>query len=483
MSRWLPQISRKKNQKTKQLWEKEFNIVEEGLDEEQVITFVNDLIAHRNASLGPIRQSEQKATPDSVRSIIERAVKDAEQIAAGIKAKAQTEAEQIAAGIMAKAQTEAVKIIDKAKEATEEIRRHAETTTRKQSEEVLAALNAKTQLIEKEAKQKVESLLLQARQEIEKQVREEYQAAHSRLLHSLVRGAGEVLPSAEAPAPVQSEPKIIPASQPEAKPAFTVETQKKGEEAQKPKMPASGQKGKLSGLLNMRLGKKAEETKEPEMPASSQKGKLSRLLNIRLGKKAEQAKENDKTGKQTSGEANLVGTDKAKNQTEEAKSAASAGAIKKMQPVQPEKEAPLPEPAQSIARSPTEKPPAEKKPGKQEPVGAPQKLDRAAIYDGEIELAITVPIDPAAVSKLYNYLQSTPDMKILYTRGSWYRGTTITVALDKPLPIIDMISKISGLTIAPGLPQKEKLVNGTSSSLLGAKRTELTRVDLILKVE
>ncbi|MBM2825918.1 MAG: hypothetical protein HW402_1582, partial [Dehalococcoidales bacterium] len=115
------------------------------------------------------------------------------------------------------------------------------------------------------------------------------------------------------------------------------------------------------------------------------------------------------------------------------------------------------------------------------PVGLPQKLDGEAIYDGEIELAITVPVDPAAVSKLYTYLQSTPDMKILYTRGSWDRGTTITVALDKPLPFIGMISKISGLAIAPGLPQKENLVKGTSSSLLGAKRKELTRIYLILK--
>jgi len=39
------------------------------------------------------------------------------------------------------------------------------------------------------------------------------------------------------------------------------------------------------------------------------------------------------------------------------------------------------------------------------------------------------------------------------------------------------------LTIAPGLPQKENLVKGTSGSLLGAKRKEVAKIDLILKAE
>ena len=127
--------------------------------------------------------------------------------------------------------------------------------------------------------------------------------------------------------------------------------------------------------------------------------------------------------------------------------------------------------------------PPEKKADIQGSAPVLQKLDTEAIYEGEVELAITVPVDPAALSKLYGYLHSTPDMKILYARGSWDRGIVITVSLDKPLPLIGMISKISGMSIAPGLPQKDNTIKGSSSLLLGAKKKEATRVDLIVKAE
>ncbi|MEK7354017.1 MAG: hypothetical protein AABZ77_05885, partial [Chloroflexota bacterium] len=122
----------------------------------------------------------------------------------------------------------------------------------------------------------------------------------------------------------------------------------------------------------------------------------------------------------------------------------------------------------------------DEEPGKQEAVPVAQDLNPEANYDGEIELAIAVPVDPAAVSKLYNYLRATPDMKVLYTEGSADRGTTITIALDKPLPLISLMSKMPGFEITPGLPQKENLRKGTSGSP-GANRKGLTRIELTLK--
>ncbi|MEE8419086.1 MAG: hypothetical protein V3S02_03130, partial [Dehalococcoidales bacterium] len=99
-----------------------------------------------------------------------------------------------------------------------------------------------------------------------------------------------------------------------------------------------------------------------------------------------------------------------------------------------------------------------------------------AIFGGEVELAISVPVDPVAVSKLYNQLQSTPDMKILYTRGSWDRGTTITVSLEKPLPLIGIIFGISGIKVTPAHQDKGNAIK--SGSLLGASRQGVTRIDL-----
>ena len=92
-----------------------------------------------------------------------------------------------------------------------------------------------------------------------------------------------------------------------------------------------------------------------------------------------------------------------------------------------------------------------------------------------------MPVDPASVSKLYNYLQMTPEIKILYTRGSWDRGTTITVTLDKRLPLIDIISKLPGVEMAPVAPQKNGSAKGTSSTLLGTRGKKVTRIDISLK--
>jgi hypothetical protein len=86
------------SQKRKQLWGKDFDIVKNGLDEEQVIDFVNGLVIQQGSS-----------SPDSARSIIQTAIKGAEKIINSIKARARAEAEEEAARIIAQAKQEAVK--------------------------------------------------------------------------------------------------------------------------------------------------------------------------------------------------------------------------------------------------------------------------------------------------------------------------------------------------------------------------------------
>ena len=106
-------------------------------------------------------------------------------------------------------------------------------------------------------------------------------------------------------------------------------------------------------------------------------------------------------------------------------------------------------------------------------------MDSTAIFNGDVELAVTVPVDPVAVSRLYNKLQSTPDMKILYTSGSWDKGTVITVSLEKPLPLLGIISNISGVDV--------KRVGGDNnrgekaSSLLNSNKSPAGRINLALK--
>ncbi len=110
MFKWLTKRSDKKGKKmrkTTQLWESEFNVAKEGLDEKQVVAFVDNLIAQHRAS--------QQASAASLRSLLKTAVTDAEQMAASIKLKAQAGAE-----------AEAARIITQAKQEDQEIKRRAE---------------------------------------------------------------------------------------------------------------------------------------------------------------------------------------------------------------------------------------------------------------------------------------------------------------------------------------------------------------------
>jgi len=85
-------------------------------------------------------KASEQAYVNSLHSLIERAVTDAEQIVASIRTKAQTEAKE-----------EAVRIIDKAKQGAAEIREKAEAAAQKQAEDVLAALTKKGEITKAEA--------------------------------------------------------------------------------------------------------------------------------------------------------------------------------------------------------------------------------------------------------------------------------------------------------------------------------------------
>jgi len=153
------------------------------------------------------------------------------------------------------------------------------------------------------------------------------------------------------------------------------------------------------------------------------------------------------------------------------------------EPIQLEKGATVSEPTKAITGEPPKQLSPQERPVKEEPISAPLRLDKQAFYDGEVELIIAPPIDPVAVSKLYNQLQMTSEIKILYTRGSWNQGTTITVSLDRPLPLIDIISRTPDIEVTPELLQQDKSMKGKSSSLLGATRKGVKRIALTLKAK
>ncbi len=98
-------------------------------------------------------------------------------------------------------------------------------------------------------------------------------------------------------------------------------------------------------------------------------------------------------------------------------------------------------------------------------------------YVGEVQLAMVPPVDLTKMSELYERLQKIPEVKILRTVGSWDRGSTITVTLDKPLPLIDMLSELPGFDARPALPLSEGRLKEALGPL-GSRGREARRIEI-----
>ncbi len=398
MFNWFGQRGGKGKREARRLWEREFNITKEGLDEEQVVAFVNNLIAQQKAS--------QQASAASLRSLLKTAVTDAEQIAASIKMKAR-----------AKGEAEAATIITQAKQEGQEIKRKAEIATQKEAEDTLASANRKAEITELEATQKALLFLLRAREDIEKEIREEYKNTYDQLFSSL---------------------------------------QKLMSEGQNIEMELKSKRARLWESKEFELERYEAallETSEAAVPPPETAAPMETEIETDIA-----GKERMEQPAQPQEEA-LV---------EEAE-----------QPAQPQEEAAISEPAEEITEELLKEHLPEEIPSREETGSVKLKQDSQTLYGGEVELAIAMPVELKLVSKFYNHLQTIPEIKIRHTKGSWDRGTTITVVLDKPTPLLSVISKIPGVKATPELPQKDSLAKGTSSSLLrgggkGVKRIKLT---------
>ena len=131
------------------------------------------------------------------------------------------------------------------------------------------------------------------------------------------------------------------------------------------------------------------------------------------------------------------------------------------EPVLPRDEVTVSEPVVVAPEELLEHRPPEKEPGRGATKPDSLKQDSHSLYTGEVELAVAKPVDLKMVSKLYNYLQVTPEIKLAHTSGSWDRGTTITVTLDKPIPLISVLSsKIPEAKVTPERPEMDGFVKG-----------------------
>lgn len=151
-----------------------------------------------------------------------------------------------------------------------------------------------------------------------------------------------------------------------------------------------------------------------------------------------------------------------------------AVAMREEEPVTVKEEAPVQLQEEIVAPAAEETAPQDEEPAAVEPVaekGEPEKAGKQeqkapkkeseiivtkeesqSLYTGEVELTIGVPVAPTMVSNLYSYLQTSPEIKFVRTAGSWNRGSTITIVLDKPIPLISVLA--AKLPLANVVPER-----------------------------
>jgi len=125
--------------KVRRLWGKDFAVTTQGLSEDQVVAFVDDLLARYQAAV-----QHKDSSPSAAFS--RQMLAEAERDAATLRAKAKRDAEVEAARILAEARERAQAMVNEGKRRAEEI-------TEKQVQDILLTARRKAELTEAQAKQ------------------------------------------------------------------------------------------------------------------------------------------------------------------------------------------------------------------------------------------------------------------------------------------------------------------------------------------
>ena len=89
-----------------ELWGQDFNRAKDGLDEEQIVSFVNEIISERDTLL------KRQEHLSSLTKLAERTVSEADNLAKRVKEEAEEQAKAEANAIVTKAEEQAQQIIE-----------------------------------------------------------------------------------------------------------------------------------------------------------------------------------------------------------------------------------------------------------------------------------------------------------------------------------------------------------------------------------
>jgi len=401
----------------------------------------------------------QQGPSEAVRSLLRTAIADAEQIAASIKRRAQTEVE-----------AEAARIIAQAKIEVEEIRGKAEIAAQRDAEAIILEASKKADIIEVEAKQKAMQFLIKASEEIGKEIHGEYQSAYSRLFSSL-----QILRD-------------------EAQSIETEFSDKAARLLESKSLELEGYEAALLGTAEvaipfMETRMEVEVDREVEAPVQLQEeaieDKVEEPVGLEeiVGEKAEEAVQlQEEAIEEKVEELDQLREEAVEENVAEAVQLHDESIEEKVEEaVELKEETALPQAvAEVIEELPGQRPPEES--GEVVvPVPPLVEMDKKALYSGEVELVIASPVELKLVSRFYNYLQKIPELRVLYTRGSWDQGTVITLVLEKSMPLLSLILETPGVIVTPQPLEKDGSTLGVPSSLLRGGDQKFGRIKLLLK--
>ncbi len=451
-----------------------------------MVTWLNRLLQRGKQRPDQLRPKESKselvvedsallrASSSSQRSILRTATAEAEHIAASIKTRARAEAE-----------AEAERTIAQAKLEVQKIKGEAEIAAQKEAQDIVSGARKEAASIEVEAREKAFQFLVRTSQEIEKETNEEDKQALSRLsasLHELISESQKIdaeikskmakLATSKSWALKEDRTALLGTSEASLSPMETpvmAEIETKPGAVIEEKAAEVLATSKTEAKPRVAVDEKLTGTMPPSEAVVEKKERKFLSLDVKIPWRRE----------------------KSPVKLEEAAVVEKAGepAPPPNETLAEKKEAPAPLPKETFVSAPamvTKEERREERVKKQKEVGEQEpatliEVDNQAVYTGEVELVVAPPVELKLLSQLYNYLQTVPELKVLYTRGSWDRGTTITVVLEKPVTLIKTIAEIPGMVVTAGLLGKDDVATGKSPPLLRGKEQGAKRLGLILE--
>jgi len=164
--------------RTRRLWGQEIDLVEAGLAEDQVVSFVSELVQkYKDLAM---RQEHFL----SLGAVSERAAREADKLAEDKRARAGEESAIEKEKTIAQANQKAQEMIVTARKTAQEV-------VRSETEDILQSAQRKGAIIEAEAKQRSQLFLIKAKAVIEDQLKEELHEVYQRLLSALRNILGE----------------------------------------------------------------------------------------------------------------------------------------------------------------------------------------------------------------------------------------------------------------------------------------------------